>query len=283
MSEARKLPDLQPPSPPGPWRPKRNSAGIAWLVAVVVATGGITAFYAMRSELEGERTANAEVRASLATSLDESAALQAKIALLEAERTQLAGERAQLAEEARLKAEALAAMQRTHDELQQRLQDEVARGSVLISQQHGELVVDLIDQIVFDSGEAELNDKGKAVLRKVGETLAKLPDKVIQVSGHTDGFKISGKLARQFPTNWELSTARATNVVRYLQDEIEVPGDRLVAAGLAEFRPIAGNATKAGRSRNRRIEVRLLPMPKKAADSGSAVGRLAGEPGTSSK
>ncbi|HEY0840056.1 MAG TPA: OmpA family protein [Vulgatibacter sp.] len=230
----------------------RGHAGIAWLVALVVATGGITAVYSVRNELDTEQVAHAEARADLDTSRAEIEGLQARVDELEAER-------GRLAEEARQKAEALDAMRKAQDELEERLQAEVERGSVLISQQRGELVVDLIDRIVFDSGEAELNDEGKAVLRKVGETLARVPDRIIQVSGHTDTLRIAGKLAERFPTNWELSTTRATNVVRFLQDEVKIPGDTLVAAGLAEFRPIAGNGTKAGRAKNRRIEVRLLP------------------------
>lgn len=235
--------------------PKRQgNAGLAWLVALVVATGGITAFYSARSELGTERAAHTEALVHLDTSRAELDALRAQVEALEAERDSLA-------QDTRQKEEALAAMRRTQDELQERLQAEVEKGSVLISQQRGELVVDLIDRIVFDSGEAELNEAGKAVLRKVGETLAQVPDKVIQVSGHTDGLPISRKLADRFPTNWELSVARATNVIRFLQEEIEIPGDRLVAAGQAEFRPIATNKSAAGRSRNRRIEVRLLPKP----------------------
>jgi chemotaxis protein MotB len=220
----------------------------------VVATGGITAFYSARSELGEERAAHSEARIVLDTSRAEVEALRGQLEALEADR-------AQLAEQAREKEEALEAMRRAQDELQERLQAEVARGSVLISQQRGELVVDLIDQIVFDSGEADVNEAGRAVLRQVGETLAKVPDKIIQVSGHTDRLPIGGKLAEQFPTNWELSVARATNVVRFLQEEVELPGDRLVAAGLAEHRPIANNKTPAGRRKNRRIEVRLLPLP----------------------
>jgi len=199
-----------------------------------------------------ERAAHTVVREQLDSS-------RAEIELLEAKIRELEEERDRIAEDARRKEEALEAMRQAQEELRERLQAEVAKGSVLISQQRGELVVDLIDKIVFDSGEAELNEEGQEVLRKVGETLAKVPDKIIQVSGHTDAKPIAGKLAEKFPTNWELSVARATNVVRFLQEEVKIPGDRLVAAGLAEFRPIASNRTKAGRSKNRRIEVRLLP------------------------
>lgn len=238
----------------GPKVRPSGSAGIAWLTAVVVATGGITAFYAVRADLGEERVAHAEARVHLVTSRDEVASLQKKVAALEAER-------AALAAEARARAEALQQMEVTQRELEARLEEEIARGGVLISQQHGELVVDLLDRIVFDSGQAELNESGRAVLQQVGETLAGVPDKMIQVSGHTDALPISRKLQAEFPTNWELSTARATHVVRFLQEEIGIPGERLVAAGQAEFRPVASNRSRRGRSRNRRIEVRLLPLP----------------------
>jgi chemotaxis protein MotB len=79
-------------------------------------------------------------------------------------------------------------------------------------------------------------------------------------SGHTDGTRIvSSTTQEKFPTNWELSTARATNVVRFLQEQGKVPGAELVAVGFAEFRPVASNASAEGRRKNRRIEIVLVP------------------------
>lgn len=257
---------------PGKPRTRRRIGAtmIAWIISVVFGLCTSVGIYFTTNQLGAERAAHEETRGALESARNDAAGLQARLSALEIERNTLQAvratleaDRAEIAEAARIQAEALAAMQATQAELQQRLQEEVKKGQVLISQQGGELVVDLIDQVVFDSGEAELNEKGKAVLKQVGETLARVPDKIIQVSGHTDSFKVSRKIAAHFPTNWELSTARATNVVHYLQDELKIPGTRLVAAGLAEFRPIASNRTKAGRSKNRRIEVRLLPVPKK--------------------
>ena len=257
-----KAPPATPKTNPAAAPPARRTftAILGWVVAAIVAGGGLTAWLTSRAELESARAAQADTLVTVGTLRAENQSLESRIAELDAARKQLE-------EEARAKAEALAAMEKTQNELQQRLQAEVEKGNVLISQQHGELVVDLLDKVVFDSGEAELNERGKAVLFLVGETLAAVPDKIIQVSGHTDSWPITGKLAERFPTNWELSTARATEVVRYLQDVVKIPGNRLVAAGLAEFRPIARNTTAAGRSRNRRIEVRLLPMPGPAAKS----------------
>jgi chemotaxis protein MotB len=72
---------------------------------------------------------------------------------------------------------------------------------------------------------------------------------------------ISGRLKSTFPTNWELSTARASNVVRFLQDSVGIEPTRLQAVGLSQYHPVASNATVQGRSQNRRIEIALLPMP----------------------
>jgi chemotaxis protein MotB len=145
------------------------------------------------------------------------------------------------------------------EELQENLYSQIAQGDIAIRQSRGQLVVDLVDKILFPSGEAELSEAGKAVLRKVGEAFIKVPDKLIQVGGHTDDVPISAKLKDRFPSNWELSAARALNVVRFLEDEVEVPGPRLLAAGFSQYRPVGSNAAKEGRRKNRRIEVVLLP------------------------
>jgi chemotaxis protein MotB len=164
-----------------------------------------------------------------------------------------------LAAEVKRKMDALEALKSTQAELNRKLQREVRRGEILIKDIRGNLVVDVTDRILFDSGEAELNEQGQEVLKKVGETLLQASDKIIQVGGHTDSLPISERLKEEFPSNWELSTARASRVVRFLQEEAKIPGERLVASGFAHFRPAASNATKRGRRLNRRIEIMLLP------------------------
>jgi len=101
-----------------------------------------------------------------------------------------------------------------------------------------------------------------------------MDDKQIQVSGHTDRLPISEKLAPQFPSNWELSTARAINVVRFLSEKANVPPQRLVASGYGEYHPIANNKTAAGRAKNRRIEILLTPS---LAPKAIAKGKLTAE------
>jgi chemotaxis protein MotB len=97
------------------------------------------------------------------------------------------------------------------------------------------------------------------VLARVGAVLAQIDDKQIQVSGHTDNLPLGEKLTATFPTNWELSAARAVTVVRFLSEKAGVPPQRMVASGYGEWSPIATNKSGSGRARNRRIEILLTP------------------------
>jgi chemotaxis protein MotB len=92
-----------------------------------------------------------------------------------------------------------------------------------------------------------------------------MPDRVFQVGGHTDSAPPSETLQERFATNWELSTARGTNVVRYLEEECSVPGKQLIAAGFAWHRPVASNQKWKGKRKNRRIEIVMLPAPEKGS------------------
>ncbi len=223
---------------------------VPWLLLVgtLLALGLVVVrFYMPAADALEQR--NGELEAAR----KDAARLQRQVEALEGSQQELADKVAQRESEVQ-------ALQATQEELAARLQNEIEKGNVAISQARGEVVVDLIDKILFDSGEAELNESGAEVLRQVGETLSKVPDKVIQVTGHTDSLPISDKLKETFPSNWELSTHRATNVVRFLQDEVKVPGERLAAVGRSQFDPIASNKNSKGRRRNRRIEVTLIPL-----------------------
>jgi chemotaxis protein MotB len=111
--------------------------------------------------------------------------------------------------------------------------------------------VDLVDEVLFASGEAEVSPRGREVLARVGGVLKGLKDKQILVGGHTDDRPIH---TERFPSNWELSSARAVNVVRYLQDIVGVDGSKLAAAGYSQFHPRGRD-----RAKNRRIEILLTP------------------------
>jgi chemotaxis protein MotB len=237
-------------------RAKRGGAGgaIGWLLAVAFAGAAGAGWYLYYRPLEAK---HAKLEAEAAAVIAEKAKLDDKLAELETQVTQLQASRTQLEQTVEEKEKALADLTKVQDELASKLEKEIARGDVLLKQVKGELVMDLADKIMFDSGEAQLNDSGKDVLKRVAETLVKL-DKVVQIGGHTDDVPISDKLKAQYPSNWELSAARALNVVRFLQDDCKIPGKRLAAAGFAEYRPAASNRNAAGRRKNRRIEVILL-------------------------
>jgi chemotaxis protein MotB len=171
-------------------------------------------------------------------------------------------EKERLARQARL-----AQLKSTYDELVDKMEEEIQRGEVTISELQGKLTVNLVERILFDSGSAEIKPAGFQVLRRVGEILKAAADKEIRVEGHTDNVPISPRLQETFPTNWELSTARACNVVRFLQGETGISGRRLAASGYGPYRPVASNGTPAGRTQNRRIQIVLAP-----AEPGSPAG-----------
>lgn len=151
----------------------------------------------------------------------------------------------------------LAEVQGTYDELVGKLEEEIERGEVKISELKGKLTVNVVDKILFDSGKADLKGAGLKVLQQIGDILKTAIDKNIQVEGHTDNIPISGTLTQKFPTNWELSTARATTVLHFLQQKVGISGERLSAVGYGEYQPIESNSTAEGRALNRRIQIVL--------------------------
>jgi len=176
---------------------------------------------------------------------------------LEAENRDLKAqvEKERIAREARI-----AHLKSTYDELVDKMQSEISRGEVTISKLQGRLTVNMVERILFDSGHAEVKPEGLKVLQRVGDILKGETDKEVRVEGHTDNVPISPRLQEKFPSNWELSTARATNVVHFLQDSVGIPGERLSACGFGPYRPIAANDTAEGRAQNRRIQIVLVPL-----------------------
>ena len=143
-------------------------------------------------------------------------------------------------------------------EMQEAMKAELAGKQVTIQELEGKLTLTMVESILFDSGKAEVKPEGIAALTKVAEVLKTLSDKEVVIAGYTDNVPISGKLAKTYPTNWELSTARATSVVKILLEAGVEPGI-LSVAGYAEYRPVADNATIEGRAQNRRMEIVLIP------------------------
>lgn len=130
---------------------------------------------------------------------------------------------------------------------------------VTISQLQGKLTVNILDRILFDSGEAELKPEGEAVLRQIAGVLTNYPNRQIYVIGHTDNVPIRGGGFSRYASNWELSTARATAAIRFLSEKAGVDAKRLAAVGYGEFHPVAENSTAEGKAKNRRIAIVVLP------------------------
>lgn len=167
-----------------------------------------------------------------------------------------------------------------YEQVSQALREEIQAGQIEISELRGRMTVRLKDQVLFASGSASVNREGRVTLDHLAVPLRGIRGRTIRVEGYTD--EVPTAPSGPFPSNWELSTARAVAVVRYLQDQ-GVDPSRLAAAGYGEFHPVASNATPDGRALNRRIEIVLsasiegMPPPKvgKPATRGKSGSRAA--------
>jgi chemotaxis protein MotB len=160
------------------------------------------------------------------------------------------------------KAEQLEKATQTYLDLQKKLEKEIQDGQVKITEMKNRLTMTMVDKIIFPSGSAKISKEGGKVIDKVVSILKNIKDKRIQVEGHTDNVPIVSSLKKRFPTNWELSTARATEVVRYLHEKGGIDPLLLSATGYAAYQPVAPNDTVANKVKNRRIEIVLLPLAK---------------------
>lgn len=140
--------------------------------------------------------------------------------------------------------------------LEQKLSSEIASDEVSLDVSENGLVIILSDNILFDSGKSQLKDRAHSVLDNVSEIVNReVPEKNIGVSGHTDNVAITYS---SWKSNWELSTARATTVLHYLESK-DVNPKKLSATGYGEHRPVASNDTPEGKAKNRRVEIVILP------------------------
>ncbi|MEW6014980.1 MAG: OmpA family protein [Candidatus Zixiibacteriota bacterium] len=124
------------------------------------------------------------------------------------------------------------------------------------------LVIHIMESALFREGSAELEPRAKQTLDLVAKDIGTIPNH-IRIEGHTDNKPIN---TVRFPSNWELSSARATEVVRYLVETHGVQSDRISALGYGEFRPMVSNETDEGRSKNRRVDIVVLTMEMSATE-----------------
>ncbi len=127
-------------------------------------------------------------------------------------------------------------------------------GKIQIRSDSNSITISLADNLLFDSGSADLKPGSQEVLSEVALALAGLPNE-IRIEGHTDNIPVNSP---DFPTNWELSTARATRVLRFIIDADEFKPGQLYAAGYADTRPVADNSTPEGRALNRRADIVIV-------------------------
>src|SRR6266403_2774725 len=188
---------------------------------------------------------------------EKTAALEKKLAEVQQQNTTLQQQlNDATASATKLKEEkgALEAKSAQYEQLASSLQEQIKSGEVEISALKGKMTVKLKDKILFSSASASLNKKGKSALDAIASAFKGLKGKNVVVAGYTDDVPIGDKA--HFEDNWALSTARAVNVVRYLQTKGVAPAV-LGAAGFSEYRPLVPNDSPANRSQNRRIEIAL--------------------------
>jgi chemotaxis protein MotB len=198
-----------------------------------------------RETLQLERRSLDEERMALIADLDELRTGNVQL------RTRLAAEK-QVRE---LREAELAAIGGTYDRLVSQLEQEVSSGQIEIERLRAGLQVRALEKILFDSGSTEIKPSGKAVLAKVARQIRQIEDHRVRVEGHTDSVPIA---TARFPSNWELSAARAAVVVRFLIEQ-QLDANSVEAVGRGQMAPIADNRTAEGRARNRRIEIVLVP------------------------
>ncbi|MFP6578946.1 MAG: OmpA family protein [Myxococcota bacterium] len=219
--------------------------------------------------LERSNASLDEDRVRLVARVDD---LGAENTALEADLGVLAGHRAELERELRESRDELAArsfevesLRGAYDSLVGDLESEVAAGQIEIQRLRDGIEVNVSDRLLFDSGRADLNPEGRAVILRVATQLAGTGGR-IEVLGHTDDLAIRKSLSGRYPSNWELGGARAAAVVRVFEEEGIAP-ERLSAVSRGSAAPRVPNDSAASRARNRRIEIRVLPEEPQAEEA----------------
>ena len=217
------------------------------------------------------QTKYASVQDELSNSRKEVARLQAEKKQLAAQRAQLEKEIKQLQESnqrlskdigkiskrAQLQEKVIHLLDDTQKTIESSLKEQLAAQEIEIVELHDEVKVVLLDRILYEPGSLDIQPKGKILLAALADTVRANKNQQLVVAGHSDNVPISGKLRQKYPSNWELSAARAAAVVRYLQHQCKLDPKRLHLRAYSQYRPSASNKTEKGRRLNRRIEIIL--------------------------
>jgi chemotaxis protein MotB len=212
-------------------------------VALIALTAGCVSQNTLRkkqAEADQLKARSVELEEELNASREKTAALQKTVDEMAASKNRLEAKKAELETKSS-----------EYEKMANALRRQIDSGRIELTELRGKMTVKMKDKILFSSGSSTLGREGKEALASVAEVLRGVEGKVIRVEGHTDNVP-TGKLR----SNWDLSTARALSVVRFLQ-QAGVDPKRLAAAGYGEYQAIAPNDTPEGRSLNRRIEIVL--------------------------
>jgi chemotaxis protein MotB len=147
----------------------------------------------------------------------------------------------------------------TYEALVSSLKEQIEKQEVTIKDFQDALSLTFVDRILFEFGKTNITPEGKRILEKVGEVVKNIKGRKIRVTGHADNIPIDPNYKYKFPTNWELSAARAASVVRYFQEETGLDPKDMEAVGRSFYQPVASNEIKEGRDRNRRVEIFIAP------------------------
>jgi chemotaxis protein MotB len=236
------------------------SAWMGWGVAVLMAVAAAVLLGLWNSanarhqkEVETMQQAAVALKADLASAKTQIQTNQDLIASLTNQVAGLQKEKEQVSKSSRS----------LEDEMRSQLESK----DVTISKLQGRLTVNIVDRVMFDSGEAVLKPDGEVVMRKIAQILQEHPQLSINVVGHTDNVPIRQTAQSRFASNWELSTARALAAVHFLTERAGVDPRHVGAVGYGEFRPVADNATAEGRAKNRRIAITILPEELNLSDT----------------
>ena len=234
------------------------------LLAVLAVVPALVAGCVPEGKYDAAMKTAADANAALADAQKKIAADEAQIAQLQSDLAACTGKpvpedhsaelTAQL-EELRKQKAAADARAALFNEFVAKFKKMIDAGRLRIGVRRGRIVLSLHNDVLFDEGKTDLKPAGKQALTEIAQTLRTVSARSFQVAGHTDNLPIKSK---EFPSNWELSTERAVVVVKFLAQQ-GVNSGVLSAAGYSEFDPAAPNTDAAGRSKNRRIEISLVP------------------------
>ncbi|SHJ91593.1 OmpA/MotB family protein [Paramaledivibacter caminithermalis] len=149
-------------------------------------------------------------------------------------------------------------LQALKESFEKHLKENDLQSQILVELDDRGLLIRFDDNVLFDSGRAELKTQSKEIIKFMSSLLKqdKFSDKIIRVEGHTDSDPI--KSSKKFPTNWELSTIRAVNVARFLIEETNITPERISVSGYSKYHPVAPNDTPQNKAKNRRVDIVIL-------------------------